>query len=322
MKSEFTLRYRYRNGCRFVALGSGTNVGVLPHANSVRSGQRQSGGRSSVVVSGSKAHHNEVYDSNCGPGVIWRLRGDSRAAGFGQRINSVTRYVGSVLASPIPASAQVRHNDGMGIADRSAVGSVFVVEIERKVKYGQSLCIVGNSASLGNWDAAKSLGVMQWNEGDIWKCEIELDQLVKGADGDRLEFKCVVMGSTGDISEWEGGENHSLSWQEIHNSIRIRARVVWDKKCEFHAVAKGEADGGQASAEVGLNEEPLVRGTVGNGVLESQELEQWSGKETVFMQQNDHPRERVGLWNTDGLQGIALSLVAGDREAGRQVGLS
>lgn len=298
-----------------VALGLATRVGVLPCAKGVRSGRRQSGGRSSVGVDRCDASYHTVDGRYGIPKVIWGSRGRSTlATGFDCR-NVIMRSVGPVLASSLQSSAQVWNGDGRVNDDSSAAGNVFVVEVKRKVKYGQSLCIVGNSAGLGKWDAAKSMGKMQWNEGDVWMCEIALDRLVNGADGDRLEFKCVVIGSDGDVSRWEEGENHSLPLQDVRDSIRIQARVVWGDTCEISRVSKGEDGGGQPhEAEDGLI---LVGDIVGHGVLESQELERWSGKETVFMQQNEHPRERVGLWNTDGLQGVALSLVAGDREAGR-----
>ena len=303
-----------------MVLGSGTRVGVSPHADIVRTGQRRNGGTSWVRFDHSTTDGIKNHNSKCSPATIWRhLRGGCRGDGLGYRcMVTVPRSAGHLHSASIQASDQLWNDDGIANSDSSAAGSVLVVEVQRKVKYGQSLCIVGSSASLGNWDAAKSSGAMQWNEGDIWKCEIALEQLVNGAGGDTLEFKCVVVGSTGEIVQWEEGENHFLSLQDLHNCRRTQALISWGKKCEISTVAKGETESAQSPAEAaGSDEEPVGGDIVENGVLESQELERWSGKETVFMQQNEHPRERTGLWNTEGLQGVALSLVAGDREAGR-----
>ena len=41
------------------------------------------------------------------------------------------------------------------------------------------------------------------------------------------------------------------------------------------------------------------------------------GRGTVFMQSNEHSRERQGVWNTAGLEGPLLRLVEGDRDHGR-----
>ena len=38
-------------------------------------------------------------------------------------------------------------------------------------------------------------------------------------------------------------------------------------------------------------------------------------RDIAFMRSNEHSRERVGAWNTDGLAGPALALVEGDRDA-------
>ena len=45
----------------------------------------------------------------------------------------------------------------------------------------------------------------------------------------------------------------------------------------------------------------------------------WEGKETVFMQSNEHRREREGVWDSSGLEGAAKALVEGDRDAGERM---
>ena len=45
--------------------------------------------------------------------------------------------------------------------------------------------------------------------------------------------------------------------------------------------------------------------------------QRWQGAGPNFMQSNEHSGDRAGQWNTEGLQGAALTLVAGDKDAGR-----
>lgn len=45
--------------------------------------------------------------------------------------------------------------------------------------------------------------------------------------------------------------------------------------------------------------------------------QRWQGKSTRFMRSNEHSRERSGVWNTDGLEGTALSIVKGDKVSAR-----
>ena len=57
-----------------------------------------------------------------------------------------------------------------------------------------------------------------------------------------------------------------------------------------------------------------------NGARPSDERlphQQWTGRSTLFMQSNDHRREREGVWNTEGLEGPAFDLVRGDEDSGR-----
>ncbi len=46
---------------------------------------------------------------------------------------------------------------------------------------------------------------------------------------------------------------------------------------------------------------------------------EWQGAGPRFMQSNEHSQDRGGQWNSDGLQGAALTLVEGDKSAGRCV---
>lgn len=48
---------------------------------------------------------------------------------------------------------------------------------------------------------------------------------------------------------------------------------------------------------------------------EGRARDRWEGKETTFMRSNEHSRDRKQRWNTSGLEGTALAIVEGDREA-------
>ena len=43
---------------------------------------------------------------------------------------------------------------------------------------------------------------------------------------------------------------------------------------------------------------------------------EWAGREIAFMQSNDHPRERRGIWDSTGIVGVAKTFVEEDKEAG------
>ena len=45
--------------------------------------------------------------------------------------------------------------------------------------------------------------------------------------------------------------------------------------------------------------------------------QRWQGKSTKFMRSNEHGGDRSGVWSTEGLEGAALSIVAGDEKSGR-----
>jgi hypothetical protein len=72
----------------------------------------------------------------------------------------------------------------------------------------------------------------------------------------------------------------------------------------FRQQSGGTGEHQAASDDSGSNDERLPH-------------QQWQGKSTRFMRSNEHSRERLGVWNTEGLEGPALALVQGDEGSGR-----
>lgn len=58
-----------------------------------------------------------------------------------------------------------------------------------QMEYGQQLCIVGNQAALGSWDASRGLK-LGWNDGHVWAGVVELEA------GSKVEFKVSGQGAT------------------------------------------------------------------------------------------------------------------------------
>ena len=45
--------------------------------------------------------------------------------------------------------------------------------------------------------------------------------------------------------------------------------------------------------------------------------DQWQGRDIQFMRSNEHRHVRSGIWNKEGLEGVALEIVSGEEKAGR-----
>jgi hypothetical protein len=215
----------------------------------------------------------------------------------------------------------------------SCAASVFFTAHE-VVGYGDKLCVVGNHKALGRWDLRKAFE-LRWNEGDIWKGGVELP------DSESVEFKLVKVKGIGN-PVWETGDNRTL---HINNSP-VAIKLVWnaadctvveqagrttadkegrsdvDSPCETGS-SPHENDASSASESIAFSssgsssEEDAV-----DKALERITQSTWQGKETKFMQQNEHSKDRKGTWNSEGLDGTSLFIVKGDEKAGRYVFLS
>ena len=76
--------------------------------------------------------------------------------------------------------------------------------IKCKTIFGQSVKIVGNDKSLGDWNHSNALQLV-WSEGDVWVGELSTDSNI----GEVLEYK-VILVTQGSQLTWEKGENHRV----------------------------------------------------------------------------------------------------------------
>lgn len=86
----------------------------------------------------------------------------------------------------------------------SARGYSVRFAIKCKTIFGQSVKVVGNDKSLGEWNPSNALQ-LEWSTGDVWVGEIAIDSAI----GDELEYKVILVISGGQLT-WEKGENHRL----------------------------------------------------------------------------------------------------------------
>ena len=82
-------------------------------------------------------------------------------------------------------------------------------EIKFDTFFGQSISIIGSIDKLGNWNEYKALN-MNWNEGNIWKANIEDDNIKC------FEYKFIIL-ENGIIKKWEDGINRYFSLTQIKN---------------------------------------------------------------------------------------------------------
>jgi hypothetical protein len=84
---------------------------------------------------------------------------------------------------------------------------------ELPLEFGQSLKIVGGTASLGNWEASTGC-TLEWTEGNNWKGAAEVEA------GSDVEFKLVKVAG-GDWSSWEDGENKVLAVPATASALSV-----------------------------------------------------------------------------------------------------
>ena len=84
-------------------------------------------------------------------------------------------------------------------------------EIRYETKIGQSLSVIGSIDKLGYWNSSKALN-MNWNEGNIWKANIEYDNI------NNFEYKFIFL-ENGNLKKWEDGINRIFSFSQIKNLL-------------------------------------------------------------------------------------------------------
>lgn len=188
------------------------------------------------------------------------------------------------------------------------------VRLDHQVEFGESVVIIGSCKELGSW---KNQTLLNWSE-DGWICDLELK-------GDELvEFKFVTVRKDGSLL-WESGDNRVLQLPKVG---RFSSVYQWNKTGEAVEMLPLDAK------EINEGDEILLLDVVedNKGDENDQEVEagngsfaevgaspfvgQWKGKAISFMRSNEHhSRESERSWHTSGLEGLALQLVEGDKNA-------
>ncbi|XP_038995104.1 phosphoglucan, water dikinase, chloroplastic-like isoform X2 [Hibiscus syriacus] len=187
------------------------------------------------------------------------------------------------------------------VKSKSGRGKVGInVCLDHQVKFGEHVVILGSTKELGYW---KKQVPMNWSEGG-WICDLELE------GGQSVEFKFVVVGKDKKVV-WEDGNNRFLKlpqggsfgmvchWNSTEETLELLPLTSED-----YGVEMVDNDGLSESTTDALEVEtsPFVG--------------QWQGRDASFMRSNEHHnRELERRWDTTGLEGLALKLVEGDKNA-------
>ncbi len=239
------------------------------------------------------------------------------------------RGLGSLATGRLPLGMRVGSvvmSAVMGASEGGSDGKL-TFKVRRRVNFGECVKLVGDSKTFGKWSPGRSSVEMVWTDGDVWEVVVDAGALVASSGG-CLEFKCVVVKDGADALEWEGGDNHVV---DLSSSMGGTAVVTWGKRVELFgadgadgarsALAQGHESGngaghaGEARMSRSFDMESSFSSVDDGQNTLTLPLEQWSGEDIVFMQSNEHPRERQGTWDTEGLSGASLRLVQGDQEA-------
>jgi len=88
-----------------------------------------------------------------------------------------------------------------------------IFQMKYNTQPGEDLGVIGSISELGSWDQNNALR-MRWNDGNIWKAEINYDfGMVK-----EFEFKFIFI-ENGRVKKWEDGNNRKLNFYELKNMI-------------------------------------------------------------------------------------------------------
>ncbi|KAF0889128.1 hypothetical protein E2562_022141 [Oryza meyeriana var. granulata] len=189
--------------------------------------------------------------------------------------------------------------------------------LEHQVKFGEHVGIIGSTKELGSW---KEQVELEWTP-DGWVCQFKLP-------GETLvEFKFVIFLKGRKDKIWEDGNNRVV---ELPKDGKFDIVCHWNRTNEplellgtpkFKLVGEAEKNtGDDATASENIAPEDFEDISVDGDVDLAPEAEsskfsgQWQGSETVFMRSNEHRnKETDRMWDTTGLDGIALKLVEGDK---------
>ncbi|XP_042489623.1 phosphoglucan, water dikinase, chloroplastic-like isoform X2 [Macadamia integrifolia] len=178
------------------------------------------------------------------------------------------------------------------------------VRLTHQVEFGESIAILGSAEEFGSWEKKVK---MNWTENG-WVCDLELK-------GDQpVEFKFVVVGNNKKCMVWEKGNNRVL---------KLPKEGVFEMVCHWNMTGEtvnllpfASAKEGEKGETMSSNGSVVVDSTPVPEVGRSPFVEQWQGRSASFMRSNERGnREIERTWNTEGLEGLPLKLVEGDRNA-------
>lgn len=195
------------------------------------------------------------------------------------------------------------------------------LRLDHQVQFGEHHALMGSSGSMGSWQDRIPLN---WTESG-WETELEVDT------GEHVEFKYLIVRSDGNVV-WEDGANRVLElpnggcyelvsqWNitqdstiregkeagsTVEKSSQNGSVVEREEKPETINVHASEGNADDSTAEMNANDFEASTSFV----------QEWQGRQVAFMRSNDHSRENTGKWDTSGLEGSALHLVEGDKNA-------
>ncbi|KAI3932874.1 hypothetical protein MKX01_031856 [Papaver californicum] len=235
----------------------------------------------------------------------WRSK-ISTTTNFQKRNNRVSftcqKYLGFPITCNVSSLEKREEEKKMGKNGKVKLR----VLLYHQVQFGESVEILGSSKEFGSW---KKKLQMNWTEKG-WVSEVE----TKG--GELIEFKFVIAGKDKNNVVWEGGDNRKFT---LPQDGFFQMVCHWNNTGESVNLSTLDGtsnDGGvvetQSSNGIGVG----VGEPVKEGGAASPFVEQWQGKAASFMRSNEHGnREANRGWDTSGLEGCALKLVEGDRNA-------
>jgi hypothetical protein len=198
------------------------------------------------------------------------------------------------------------------VATTTAAGAVSFA-VTKRVRFGQSLRVVGSVPQLGDWDPSRAPELV-WSEGDVWTGEVALPP------GAEAAYKFVVVGGEAD-AEWEEGDDRRVTGGDAPAVVTadFGKRAGADKPREKERSRDKEKERKKsrdsppddpAAPRVAPTDELVLAMAGADG--------RWQGKEVTFMRSNDHSGSRRGGHKPDGLAGGAKALVEGDMCAAAQ----
>lgn len=176
---------------------------------------------------------------------------------------------------------------------------LLTLRLDHQVEYGEHVAVLGSAKELGSW---KEKVMMDWTENG-WLCELELK-------GNRsVEYKFVIVGKDKNLL-WESGNNRVLM---LPREGSFGLVCNWNMTSENANLVSLEAEGIE---KVGDNGSTTVNDIAVGGVVSSPFVEQWQGKSISFVRSKEHlDMNKESKWDTSGLEGLALKLVEGDKNA-------